>query len=149
MKRLLIIALLFAVGCTPIALYNAKVDKINNHWTYLKGQSNLSQNETVIAWWENVKVEFPEYSYRIDRCLDLVNSGISVRQCEEDFWKIADQDANARQAQWSQGMMNMSNTYNNQLNQQQQYYNNLNQQNRAVNCTTFFHSNNTANTSCY
>lgn len=148
MNKKLLSMILFVVGCGPMDIYNAKVDRINNYWSSLESQSSLSSNQRLIAYWEKMKEEFPDHFYIASRCLDLVKNEANADNCEENFWKVVRQDVQARQAQFSQGLMGMSNMYNTQMNQQQQYYNNLNQQNRSSNCNTFLYGN-YANTSCY
>lgn len=142
MKKFLIL-IVFLAGCAPMDLYNAKIDRVNQHWSNLSGRSDVTPEKKMQDYWDYIKQEFPEHSYTADRCFETAkaDSQADYDRCEKYFWSLCRTDALDRQDRWTQGWINMSNSYNQMLYQQQRYYDNLNQQNRSINCDTFNYGN--------
>lgn len=137
---LLFLISLVIYGCSPISIYNTKMERINKFHEKLSKDNVHSKREKDLAYWRKIKKEFPDYAYSINSIIDSVTSyyellngggdvGEYARKLDMDittFWSQLRSDAANENARWATGMQNAGKVMLDYQRQQNQYYQNLN-----------------------
>lgn len=137
---LLFLLSFFMYGCSPISIYNTKVERINKFHEKLSKDNVHSKREKDLAYWRKIKKEFPDYAYSVNNIIDgvtnyyeLLNRGEDVgeygRKLDIDmtnFWSQLRSDTASENARWATGMQNAGKAMLDYQHQQNQYYQNLN-----------------------
>lgn len=140
-KYLLLFLLSFVIyGCSPVSIYNTKVERINKFHEKLSKDNVHSKREKDLAYWRKIKKEFPDYTNIINNIIDGVTNyydllngsgdmGEYGRKLDTDitnFWSQLRSDTANENARWATGMQNMGNAMLDYQHQQNEYYRNLN-----------------------